>query len=67
MKRVEVAITDTSRGMVSEYGNKKDLSMPRAYAKLILLGLAATDVDIDGMDLQVESENITDIEQQIEV
>jgi hypothetical protein len=45
MMRVEVNMNESIRGVVSAFASQKNISMPQAYKRLIVYGLAVSDVD----------------------
>ena len=45
MMRVEVNMNESIRGVVSAFASQREISMPEAYKRLIVCGLAVSDFD----------------------
>jgi hypothetical protein len=53
MKRVEVNMNASFRGLVNQYAEEKNLSMPQAYRELMEIGLAASEVEINNFESDI--------------
>jgi hypothetical protein len=57
MMRVEVNMDEPFRGVIAKYAKKNNLSMPSAYAELLEKSVMLSDVELSGIQLQVDEDD----------
>jgi len=57
MMRVEVNMDEPLRGIIAKYAKDNGVSMPTAYSELMQKGILVSELELNGIELDVSEED----------